>query len=507
MLKSHFDLSTLKSRASVLFVLVCMVLFTAACPKIDTVKPNRPPSPPIPPKPVQISRMKLPVLIEPIDISKVETLTPKTFGGAEELQWPDNTQLRYFVWRKPLETSLVDNTIRNHLQTYFYGVIEDKETGGRVAQCGYFNEPAQERSFNSTLTLEWAPEWHVKSTTNIQMDPAPFPCLLTIFNINVTRLIDSKLQDLTNKAGQDVDSYIANSTNVLPQATEVWTGLRQTNEISPRIWFQLHPKAALLEPITAIPTNLPSVYRLKTAVEFRAQPEIVIGNEPPEDTTPLPPLETGSPGEPGFDLNVDLDLEFCEANERLAREFPITINYGRHRVVLSEPKLEPFGSQVLLRLTIDNGVNKIKRPPPDDVWSGIKTGTAWLTDKVAEKLWKAHGVVFLTGTPTFDSKTRDLFFPDLDFEIHTKNVLLKAIGWVFHSPLQEQLKYKSRLNVGEQLDNLRMGMNKGLNRDLGGKGELTGYTDTVDGESVYVTDIAIKARFKASGKASLRLTP
>jgi hypothetical protein len=503
-LTKHF----MESRFLRLSLLVSLALCSAGCPKkINTLKPDTPPNQPIPLKPAGVSRMKLPVLIEPIDISRIETETPKTFGGSEDIDFLADSQLRYFVWRKPLQPSFVNDTVRAQLHSYFYGIIENKETGGRTAQCGYFNEPAQERVFNSSFKLEWAPDWHVKSTTSIQMDPAPFPCILTIFHIDVTRHIDRKLNELTSDAGRRVDAYIAQTTNVRPQAVELWSGLRATKEIAPRVWFQMHPTSVALAPIEAVPTDLPSIFKLKTSLEIKASPEITIGNEPSPDTTSLPQLGNDPTGRPGFDLHVDLDLAFCDANEKLAQEFPLTINYGRHRIVLSEPKMESFGNQILLRLTVDNGVNKIKRPPVQDVWGGIKKGANWVTDKIAEKLWKTHGVVFLTGTPTFDSKTRDIFFPDLDFEVHTQNVLLKAVGWIFHSPLRDQLRYKARLNVGQQLDDLRMGMNKTLNQDLGSRAHLSGYTDSVDGESIYVTETSIRARVKAWGEASLTLKP
>lgn len=490
-----------------LMLLTLMVFSLSGCLKIDIAKPVRPPTQMVPVKPTGISHMKLPVVIEPIDISQVERETPKTFGGHEDLNFPFESQLRYLFWREALKPSIDHNTINASLHSYFYLVIEERNSGARIAQCGYFNEPAQERVLNSALKLSWAPEWHVKSTLEIQTDPAPSPCKLTIFNRDVTGLIDSKLTDLTTKASQQVDNHIARITDFKPLATELWKKLRETRELSTGIWFQMHPVSAAFAPIDSVATDLASIYKLKTAIEIKAQPEITIGKEPTPDTRDLPPLGDSLTGENGFDLHVDIDLAFREANQRLAKEFPITINYGKHRVILSEPTIEPYGGQILLRLTLDNGVNKIKRPAADDVWSAIKNSTIWLTDKIAEKLWKAHGVVFLTGTPTFDSKTRDLSFPDLDFEVHTKSVLLKAIEWIFHSPLQEQLRYKARLNIGEQLDGLRKEMNKNLNRELGSKAELNGYADSVDGETIYVTDTSIKARLKATGQASLRLHP
>ena len=76
-----------------------------------------------------------------------------------------------------------------------------------------------------------------------------------------------------------------------------------------------------------------------------------------------------------------------------------------------------------------------------------------------------NGVAWFTGKPYFDEKERVIEMHDVDFDIKTKDALLKTAKWLFNKKISNELKKYSRFDVGSYIDSAKMTMNQQLNKE------------------------------------------
>ena len=58
-----------------------------------------------------------------------------------------------------------------------------------------------------------------------------------------------------------------------------------------------------------------------------------------------------------------------------------------------------------------------------------------------------QGIFYLTGKPTYDAATKIIELKDLDFDIKSKNTLLKTAAWLFNKRIVNELKKYSRFDL------------------------------------------------------------
>ena len=74
------------------------------------------------------------------------------------------------------------------------------------------------------------------------------------------------------------------------------------------------------------------------------------------------------------------------------------------------------------------------------------------------------GKIFLTGTPQIDTLTNLINLPDLEFNLETKNFLVKTAGWILKSNLkkmiQENINFYLTLNLNDTKKELEKQLNE-----------------------------------------------
>ena len=436
---------------------------------------------------------------------------PEIYGDSEFQNIPfvgDNQQVNYMIWRDPISPSLSGSTVSLQLHPYFYLSIGDAYDP--FAQCGFRHETAQERLIGVTSTLSWSPQWAVNAATMwsfLTVTPTPQPpmidCKLSVAQYDATGKINSFLTDQLNKLRDRLDQDIADETNIHSEATALWSMLAATTDVGSDTYLQIHPYAANVGPIGSSATAMPEIFKVTSTVELLGSPQLYYGSAPMPDVTPLPPLGTSPTAQDGFELNVDLNYPIADAVTVIAAKFPYVLNYGKHQLVLCNPVLIPDGSRLALQVDFFSQVN-IDTTPPKGLWGHIKSFLASIPEAIDDYLWSSTAKIYLEGTPAFDVPRRDVWVPDLDFTVESKSILIKALDFVFHTLLIPDVRELTRYNLGDRVDAVYPQLNAALNRTMG-KGELTGYTNLVAPDQVFLTPDAIIARFRASGSLAYKV--
>ena len=79
----------------------------------------------------------------------------------------------------------------------------------------------------------------------------------------------------------------------------------------------------------------------------------------------------------------------------------------------------------------------------------------------------AKGIGYLVGTPAFDAVRQRLSFPDLDYTIETRNLLLKIADWFNHEALRDDLRARLILDLSGPVGDARARLQRAMNQRLG----------------------------------------
>ena len=73
------------------------------------------------------------------------------------------------------------------------------------------------------------------------------------------------------------------------------------------------------------------------------------------------------------------------------------------------------------------------------------------------------GTLFLTGLPVYDSITKHIRVDDLQFDLKTKNVLLKSAKWLLSDKIRREMQKAMDIDIKPQLSDAKKMMNEALN--------------------------------------------
>jgi hypothetical protein len=116
----------------------------------------------------------------------------------------------------------------------------------------------------------------------------------------------------------------------------------------------------------------------------------------------------------------------------------------------------------------------------------------------------ANGHVYFVGTPKYDPATRQLYVPDLEYDVGSANLLVSGFEWLKHDDVRDDIRSRARWSVGGIMSEGREQLEKGLNRELARGVSLVADVDSVAGIAVHARRANI--RMQAQADANARLT-
>jgi hypothetical protein len=75
------------------------------------------------------------------------------------------------------------------------------------------------------------------------------------------------------------------------------------------------------------------------------------------------------------------------------------------------------------------------------------------------------GTAYFTGKPVYDEQTKMFEVQSMDFDIKTKNALLKAADWLFNRKIINELSRYTRFDLSQYIDTAKQLMNAQLNKE------------------------------------------
>jgi hypothetical protein len=187
---------------------------------------------------------------------------------------------------------------------------------------------------------------------------------------------------------------------------------------SSQTWLKAEPKALLLAPISSNQTALSIGLGLETYLET------FTGNKPLlMEKKPLPDLRPASRAAQDFSIQIRSELSF-EAATAIAKKQLVGEEFHFKKKVVRVDDIQIYGKGDLAYVKV--------------VMSG-----------------SLKGELFLSGVPTFNSQTNEFSIEQLDYDIQSRNVLVKAGSWLLNGTLQKQLQQQMRFSFDKEISSIR----------------------------------------------------
>lgn len=117
-----------------------------------------------------------------------------------------------------------------------------------------------------------------------------------------------------------------------------------------------------------------------------------------------------------------------------------------------------------------------------------------------------NGTIYLSGYPSYNASTKEIYFDRLDYVLDTKSVLMRTANWLAEGIILRKIQENCRYSIQPNLDEGKKNIMPYLNNYSPMPGIFVNGTLTdFEFEKVQLTDRAIIAFIKTSGKMDIKI--
>jgi hypothetical protein len=340
------------------------------------------------------------------------------------------------------------------------------------AACGTGNVDRPRARVRLVSTLQLQESWDLSARTRLTRvtpysDTPRDRCTVTIFRIDVTDRVMRATREKLEGQLRTLDRALA-QVQTRERFERWWRDISRPIRLTDSIYLTINPRKVQLGGI-----RVDSGAAI-ASVRLEAFPMIRTGNRPNdfELFTALPPLQRGPLT--GQGLRVSLEAEFG-----------YDIATGLLRKALVGRSLQWEKRTITIRDVTVAGIGGGR------VALGVRFGGA------------ARGLIYLTGTPSYDNVADQLLIPDLDYDLRTNSLLVRGLAFLGDDQIRDALRQYARFPIEGHLDRLRGLAERGMNRDLTRGVQLIASLEPAERVRVRATRGAL--RLHADARGELRL--
>lgn len=347
-----------------------------------------------------------------------------------------STRYKYHFRRSPLRIT-ANGTTMNLAFTGYYQISGATRAcvNGTVfspwtpeCACG-FKEPERRVNIGFGATFNLLPNYILK-TKIVRPEPqAVDKCNVCFWGQDITSTVldgIKKQLDASKKTMEDSFGTI----NLRPYLQQAWNKLSAVYAIPGAGYFTLHPKKLRMENIAA-QNDL-----LNINIGISATPAVsLIRPDAPPSTVPNL-SNTGHPG--GFNIYLEAALQYDSLSAVLN-------TYLVHK-----------------RFDISDGLIKNYIVIEDTKVSGDANGNMVIQLRFSGSF---QGLVNFFGKPSYNADTKSIEMKEMDYDLQTKNVLLKTAKWLFSKRITSELKKYTTFSLANYYETAKQTINSWLNKE------------------------------------------
>jgi hypothetical protein len=398
--------------------------------------------------------------------------------------WPldyvvDDCETRYMYRfrRGPLQMKAEDNQIRLSFTAYYQIAGSQRLCAGSGSNrtpitpwsppctCGLGSEG--ERKVNVSFNARLALKKDYSTDVNIQaLQPVPVDkCTVCFWSQDITGIVMTQLKGQLEEARKSMLDTIR-ALNLRPQFQRFWNILNTPQPVYGQGYLQINPERIR---ISRLITYKDTIF-LTAGISARP---VVSQVKMAGQTTLLPDISDFTPRS-GFNLYVDARLNYDSLSNLM------TAKLAQKRI-----DLEQGGRHIIVERCAIYGGDREKLILKVD-FTGSNSGS-----------------FYLTGKPVFNAADKILSIEKLEFDIRSKDLMVKTVSWMFNRKILNTLQAYTRFNTASYEQDILGRMNAQMNRTLYPGVQMTGYVREISLEKIYTFQDMLVVRFHSSGKIDL----
>ncbi len=343
------------------------------------------------------------------------------------------------------------------------------------------------RELNGALSLSFSTsvklndDWTVTTKTNADgYDWITTPSVrIGGMDFSVKFVADIVLQATLKKVGSIIDESIKEYLNLRPYAQQAWELAQKPlllNETY-NAWLQISPSKLISSNLTAVNGNITHKSGITGAiivdVKSKENQSTDINEKP---LKPLPALLIGEVPVDQTTIFTYVTVPYTELSRQAVaylkgKEF----SYGKRSVVIEDLKIYGSEGSIVAETRL----------------SGSLTGT-----------------IYFRGRPEYNPTDSSLRVQDFDYDISTKNFLVKSASWLYQDGFRRMIAKELNWSIAKEMGMVKKLINDNLqNYELTQGVYLNGSVNRIEPASILITSEGIIPEIRASGKLGIDIKP
>lgn len=460
-----------KSLASNLYIV--SLLFIVSCKTVDVAKP-----------PEKYNNQQIPVRTSVVSFTTQSRITDiqneinRTFTGliyedpSLDNNGGDNIMVK--AWKQgDIKIDMKGNILsyRVPLKTWIKAGFKFEKFGITLSDYRELNAAL---SLNCKTTVTLNPDWTVSTkTTSDGYEWLSTPVVsVGGMDMSVKFVADLIMQSSLKDMGKLIDESIKDYMNLKPYAQQAWDMMNQPLKLNDQynLWLQITPQKLISSKLNA--DNGMIVH--KSGITGLVRLSMGNGNNVTPATTPLPDLLIGEIPNETTSLYAYVTLPYNEiSNTAIGYLKGKTFEYGKRKVTVENIRIYGNEGNVVAETTLSGSLN---------------------------------GTLYFIGKPAYSAADSTLVINDFDYDISTKNFLVKSASWLYQDGFKRMISGYLKWSIKNEMIMLRSAVNNNLKSYKLTEGiVLSGNVSRVEPGSVYITPEGLVPEIKATGKFGIQI--
>ncbi len=457
----------MNSKFSISISILSTLFLLLSCKTVKVDKPIAEYQPPV--FTPEISMISIPITL---NMSEIEKSVNQQFAGViyEDKNLDDDNLQMKITKSKNFVIKAENNQLKYTIPLKIWSKF-----GWKVEQFGFsisdYYEVSGELSMSFSTGVNISPNWDIATYTRISSYEWITKPVLKIVGVDVpiSSILDIALKTCPNLINKQIDKSISDAVELKKIAGDSWSQVQEPMLISEEnvTWLVIKPMEVFCSPMSTKNNNI------QFTIGFKSFIDCIIGIKPSKTVKSALPTLTISP---------KLDKSFL-------------INYN---VDVSNTFIKDIAKKELIGQKFEQGKKYIKI---DDIDFFGKNGKMVFVLTVSGSV---KGVIYFTGVPFYNKDTRTIEIKESDFELSTKNVLVKSANWLVHGTILNKMEPYLKFPVSSYIDTMKTDVNKQIGNYEIQKGIfLKGNVSDVNIKEIFILPENLKLSGTVKGNADL----
>jgi len=319
------------------------------------------------------------------------------------------------------------------------------------------------------------PDWRINTqTASAGFDWVTKPMIRVAgVEIPITGIVSRKISENLEKFAHTIDDNVRNNFDIKTHVLRAWNIMREPRLLSElyRTWLLITPTDILMSPFSM------ANGKIKANIGVRGFTQTIIGNKPVlKPATEIPNLQINSDVPQGFQVGLIGVMPHEEAARLAAAQFvgqTYEFQNGAYKVVITSVDIYGQNDKLVIKAGLKGSLN---------------------------------GVIYLKGTPYYDPLTRMLSLQNIDYDLSTRNLLIKTANWFLQGRFAKQMQQQFVFPIGTQMDDAQKNIRQQLMPRNVAKGVvMSGSLDALVPHQVYLTPTSLVALVMAKGQLEIKI--